>query len=149
MSGIPPHLDTPVSAEPAGEWAAKTTSALNPGTPPTSVNPTTAQLFEEKNLRPGTVQPTVEGAGFTSGTALDTPGREVPGAYPNEQELQSRGQEITQTVSETASKAAEAAGGFAQTVQEAAATYLPKAAETVGQYLPKSVVDTVSTYVRK
>ena len=55
MSGLPPLSAEP--GTPAHEWAAKTTSALepNPGAPAsTTMNPTTRQLFEEKNMRPGT-----------------------------------------------------------------------------------------------
>ena len=171
MSGLPP-----LSAEtgtPAHEWAAKTTSALdpNPSTPPTTtMNPTTRQLVEEKSLRPGTIEATAmdplapatscvehvqvdrvpgESAPYTAISASGTPAKEVPGAYPTGQEMQSQGQEITQTMSATANKAAQTASSLAHSVQETAATYLPKAAETVGAYLPKSVVDTVSSYVRK
>jgi hypothetical protein len=170
MSGLPPLSAEP--GTPADEWAAKTTSALDPNPPApssTTMNPTTRQLFEEKNLRPGTtattvvapaapvaptsayVQPVhvVEPVSYPVSQPVETPGREVPGAYPNEDELQSRGAEITQAMQSTASKAAQTASSLAQSVQETAAAYLPKAAETVGQYLPKRVVDTVSSYVRK
>lgn len=146
MAGLPPLSAEP--GTPAHEWAAKTTSALdpNPDTPSVAtMNPTTRQLFEEKNLRPGTTA--TETFGNPPPPALDTPGRQVPGAYPDETEMQTRGQEITQAMSQTASKAAETATSLAQSAQQAAATYFPKAAETVGAYLPKSVVDTVSSYV--
>ncbi|GJE89119.1 hypothetical protein PsYK624_052130 [Phanerochaete sordida] len=202
MSGLPPLSAEP--GTPAHEWAAKTTSALEPSPAApasTTMNPTTRQLFEEKNMRPGTTatdplaNPTSESFAqppsvplakpisdplaqpvhdplakpmseplakpvfepltspvsepFTqpASSALDTPGREVPGAYPDERELEPRGAEINRTMAETASTAAATAGGFAQSAQQAAATYLPKAAETVGAYLPKSVVDTMSSYV--
>lgn len=148
MSGLPPLNAEP--GTPAHEWAAKTTSALDPdpGTPTANtINPTTRQLFEEKNLRPGTTAS--DTLGNPPPPAPETPGREVPGAYPNEAELQPRGQEINQTMSQTASKAAGTASDLAHSAQQAAATYIPMAAQTVGSYLPKSVVDTFSTYVRK
>lgn len=143
MSGLPPLSAEP--GTPAAEWAAKTTTALepNPGTPPTrTMNPTTRQLFEEKNLRPGTVASDPLANPPTS-TAQRTPSQEVPGAFPSDAvEPEARGgQEIMQNATDTANR-------VAQTVQETAAVYLPKAAETIGQYLPKGVVDTMSTYMR-
>ncbi|EKM52498.1 uncharacterized protein PHACADRAFT_31008 [Phanerochaete carnosa HHB-10118-sp] len=148
MSGLPPlNAET---GTPSHEWAAKTTSALdpNPVTPPAAtMNPTTRQLFEEKNLRPGTTATETLGNPPPPSLPLDTPGREVPGAYPRDGELQARGEDITQTMSQHASNATETASSFAHTAQQAAATYFPKAAEAVGAYLPKSVMDTVSSYV--
>ena len=143
MSGIPPLNTEP--GTPAAEWAAKTTTALdpNPSTPPTqTMNPTTRQLFEEKNLRPDTTASELYGATPAAPVATRTPSQEIPGAYPNRQEeLEARGKDVMQAATETANR-------VAQTVQTTAATYLPKAAETLGQYLPKGVVDTVSTYIR-
>lgn len=138
MSGIPPQVQAQLGT-PATEWAVKTTTALEPepGTPNAfSVNPTTQQLFEEKNMRPGGVVTET----FTS-SAVSTPGNEFPGAYPNEKEMRpAPGESIVNTVTETAGK-------VAQSVSDTAQTYLPMAAERVGQYLPKSVADTMSTYI--
>lgn len=154
MAGLPPLSAEP--GTPAHEWAAKTTSALepNPDAPSsTFTNPTTQQLFEEKNLRPGTIASgapgTVSSVPYAAGQGLETPGREVPGAFPRDDELQDRGAEISQAMADTANRAAQTASTLAQSVQETAATYLPKAAETVGHYLPKSVVDTMSAYIRE
>ena len=139
MSGIPPQLDVHPGT-PTGEWAVKTTSALQPEPAATangaSTNPTTAQLFEEKNMRPGTTAET----GLAS--AVSTPGHEFPGAFPNKQEAKPVGSEITDSVTETANR-------VAQTVTETAQAYVPAAAETIGQYLPKSVADKMSEYIRK
>ncbi|KIP06907.1 hypothetical protein PHLGIDRAFT_128011 [Phlebiopsis gigantea 11061_1 CR5-6] len=140
MSVLPPLSAEP--GTPAHEWAAKTTIALEPdrSTPIIhSMNPTTHQLFEEKNMRPGT---TADAFGNAPVVPHDdrTPSQDIPGAFPNQEELQARGQEVMQTASEAASK-------FAQSVQNTAATYIPIAAETVGAYLPKSVVDRVSGYI--
>ena len=140
MAGLPPLSAEP--GTPAHEWAAKTTSALdpNPDTPPVAIiNPTTRQLFEEKNLRPGTTA--TETFGNPQPSVLDTPGREVPGAYPDETELQSRGQEITQVMSQTASKAAETATTLAHSAQQAAAT-IEQARKLIGQQIaPWSALD--------
>ena len=141
MSGLPPLSAEP--GTPAHEWAAKTTTALDPSpsSPATqTMNPTTRQLFEEKNMRPGTTADTFGNAGALP-LEDRTPSQDIPGAFPNQEELQARGQEVMQAASETASK-------VAQSVQDTAATYLPMAAGTVGAYLPKSVVDTVSGYIR-
>lgn len=148
MSGIPPQLDVHPGT-PTGEWAVKTTSALQTEPAATanaaSTNPTTAQLFEEKNMRPGTVAetslPTAPLAESSLYSAVSTPGYEVPGAYPNKQETRPVGAEITETVTDAASR-------VAQTVTETAQIYVPSAAEKIGQYLPKSVADMMSDYIR-
>lgn len=147
MAGIPPQLPLkPVT--PSSEWAATTTSALKPDAETSnvaSINPTTRQLFEEKNMRPGsTATETFSSPLVTVGSS--TPGREVPGAYPatpgdETKDFQTKGQQLT-------SQAADAAVSVAHTVQGAAATYLPMAAETVGQYLPKGMADTLASYIR-
>ncbi|KAI0092221.1 hypothetical protein BDY19DRAFT_928909 [Irpex rosettiformis] len=136
MSGIPPHLDVEPGT-PVGEWAVKTTSALQSETAETanasSMNPTTAQLLEEKSTHPGT---TAE----TSTTSNDsTPGSEFPGAFPNKQS-KPVGSEITDTVTQTANK-------VAQAVTQTAQVYVPAAAEKIGQYMPKSVADKMSEYI--
>ncbi len=142
MSGIPPQLDVHPGT-PTGEWAVKTTSALQPQPAATAnaatTNPTTAQLFEEKNMRPGTVAESTFAP--TSASVVSTPGQEFPGAYPNKQEAKPVGSEIAETVTGTANS-------FAQSVSETAQTYVPAAAEMIGQYLPKSVTDKMSEYIR-
>lgn len=147
MAGIPPQLPLkPVT--PSSEWAATTTSALKPdgGTSnATSMNPTTRQLFDEKNIRPGTTAAETFSKPMVAGGST-TPGREVPGAYPatpgdETKDFQTRGQELS-------SQAADAANSVAQSVQGAAATYLPMAAESVGQYLPKGMADALAFYMR-
>ena len=138
MSGIPPQLDVEPGT-PTGEWAVKTSSALQPEPAETanatSTNPTTAQLFEAKNMRPGTTTET------SMASAASTPGNEFPGAFPHKQEAKPVGSEITDTVTETANK-------VAQTVAQTAQVYVPAAAEKIGQYLPKSVADKMSEYIR-
>jgi len=122
------------------------------------MNPTTQELFDEKNLRPGTVNTSAAAASAPSDTYADptthsileskglsaadpqsatsTPGHELPGAFPNKQELKPTGESITGTASNVVQAVTE-------TVSNTAAAYLPAAA----QYLPKSVVDTVSSYI--
>ncbi|KAI0696198.1 hypothetical protein BC835DRAFT_889777 [Cytidiella melzeri] len=137
MSGIPPQLDVHPGT-PTGEWAVQTTSALqNEPTEPAnavSMNPTTAQLFEEKNMRPGTTAET------SLPSAVSTPGNEFPGAYPNSQEARPVGAEITSAVTDTARS-------VAQSVTETAQVYVPAAAGMIGQYLPKSMADKMSEYI--
>lgn len=141
MSAIPPRLEAEPGT-PAREWAVKNTSAFDTQPPPaveanaSTMNPTTAQLFEQKNMRPGTV---AEETVNTQPSAVSTPGNEFPGAYPHKQDAKPAGSEITAAVTDTASK-------IAQTVSQTAQTYGPMAAETITQYLPKSVADKVSEY---
>lgn len=117
----------------------KTTSALDtqPATTANaaSMNPTTAQLFEEKNMRPGTTAET------SLPSALSTPGQEFPGAFPNKEEARPVGSEITETVTSTASR-------VAQSVTETAQAYVPAAATSIGQYLPQSVTNMMADYIR-
>ncbi|THG97128.1 hypothetical protein EW026_g4811 [Hermanssonia centrifuga] len=159
MSGIPPQLDAEPGT-PAREWAAKTASALDPSltktttftttskpagtvmTEPvgTSMNPTTRQMFEEKNMRPGTIAPETFSMSNTIPPSVTTPGYEVPGAYPSNEDTTAHGESITNTAVNTAQRVAES-------VSNGASTYLPAAAHTAAQYLPKSFVDSVSAYM--
>lgn len=92
MTGLPPTIN-PNTGSPAGEWATNTTSALNPtttttnvetdGTNSNSMNPTTAQLFAQQQIRPAT------GAAAEPASSTSTPGYELPGAFPRDNDGQS------------------------------------------------------------
>ncbi|KAJ3491888.1 hypothetical protein NLJ89_g11291 [Agrocybe chaxingu] len=127
-----PSLSPPSSDEPASQWARSTLSALEPTSTDTTTQPATVSSksypYSTEKIASGVQAPLTE-----------SPGSQVPGAFPGAQAETKGVEEDGQTVKRAMMDALETAKGYAYNAGGAAKDYAQSAGQAVGQYVSPSV----------